>query len=548
MKFLEKIKHFLNNLLKKKDFFKFISLFLVLGIIVFFIILQCEIYVLYARQGKVIDELGEKLQTIQDLKDFQREVLIEFSKDINEMRSYLLLPEKSYKMLSLPVMEEERSTEEELISYLQKLNASVLGIQSVKESKDFAKSETSELAKKEEKDSLQKENKNVIEDDIENNIEEDFVQQKKEEILKIINDTSVQEFLKNNNLDISQDYFEEDDRIYFDVKNAEGKILQKIILEKGTGYIKVSGADGTGAIKISEYLQNPKKKLLIPNDLPEFSKVPVKIPESFTLLVGGKHDVLMDTIMLVHLNNIQRTIDIISIPRDLFYNGRKVNSIVHYYGMEELKRQLSEFTGITIDNYIVVDMYAFAEIVDVFGGIDVTLDEDLIDPSYKTKDNGEVGTLYYKKGKHHVNGRQSLRIARSRYTSSDFSRASRQHKILRAFQDKTKEFGFGDASVVTKILSTIFSKVETDFSFQDIFTAYFRYKDFEIDDTAVLTTYNVLEPNFTGYIDIGTNFQFCLKNKQAPKCKLQNRGEYILLPKDGDWDVIKWFIDEKIRD
>ena len=89
-------------------------------------------------------------------------------------------------------------------------------------------------------------------------------------------------------------------------------------------------------------------------------------------------------------------------------------------------------------------MFAFIDVINILDGIDVELSEDLVDPTYKVRNNGKWSTLYYKKGIHHVNGVEALRIARARHFTPVFSRDSRQQKILISIKNRFKEIGISD--------------------------------------------------------------------------------------------------------
>ena len=105
----------------------------------------------------------------------------------------------------------------------------------------------------------------------------------------------------------------------------------------------------------------------------------------------------------------------------------------------ELKKVLSDMTGYKLDKYILIDMYAFIDVIDLIGGIDVHLDKAVIDPTYRTVDDGVVGTLHYEPGDYHLGGVEALRLARSRHTSSDFARAERQQLIIESIQNKAQK-------------------------------------------------------------------------------------------------------------
>jgi len=257
--------------------------------------------------------------------------------------------------------------------------------------------------------------------------------------------------------------------------------------------------------------------------------------------------------IIANINPEKRKITLVSVPRDLFYNNRKINSYYALYGMDELKRVLSTVSGYQIDKYVLIDMYAFIDVIDLIGGVDVHLDKAVIDPSYKTFDNGVWSTLYYRPGDYHLSGVQALRIARSRHSTSDFDRADRQQIILKAIQAKAKSFGFGDAGKLNSIAQTVLSKTDTDINLAEALADYFRYQGFEIEGGNVLSTANVLESKYTGDL----LKEDCLKNldsQAAPTgdqvdqsvCQ-EDQGQYILLPKKGNWNTVRWYFHQLIE-
>ena len=251
--------------------------------------------------------------------------------------------------------------------------------------------------------------------------------------------------------------------------------------------------------------------------------------------------------ILAQVNILKKYITLLSIPRDIFFNGRKLNSAYYYYGIDELKRELSIITGYHIDHYILIDMQAFADMIDYLNGINVYLEEPLIDPSYKTFDYGEWGTLYYPKGTHHLSGVQTLRVARSRSTTSDFSRAKRQQAILVGIKNKLKKLSVGDIGKLSKIIRIAIRKVKTDINLKKILSYYLRFKDYEIRKGYVLNTKNVLKSKHQTPPDLGEEPEKCYKQLSGSqrvikiKCALRYVGQYILLPRK-DWNAVRWYV------
>ena len=130
------------------------------------------------------------------------------------------------------------------------------------------------------------------------------------------------------------------------------------------------------------------------------SKLDVEGLENYLIL--GKNEKNVDTIILASVNNAKKQITLVSVPRDLWVNAKKINSFYYFYGMSGFIKELEKILGVKIKNYILIDMDAFPEVVDKVGGIDYTFTAPLIDPTYRTVDNGVEGTLYFPKGTTHL--------------------------------------------------------------------------------------------------------------------------------------------------
>ncbi len=247
-----------------------------------------------------------------------------------------------------------------------------------------------------------------------------------------------------------------------------------------------------------------------------------------------------DTLIIASLDTRRDRVSLISLPRDLFYKRTKINSIYRRFGADVLTNTISEMSGLRIDKYVFVDMYAFAELVNVLGGIDVELTEPLVDPTYRVRDeNGKWSTLYYPAGVHHVNGIQALRIARARHYTPVFSRDMRQQQILKAVKDKLLSIGLTDINQLSRIIKLGFKYVETDISWLEAFSLYRNCQDITINQ-AVLSTNNVLVATYTNLLATG------LEEDQVSEDF--DKGAWIVVPLDNDWKVVKKFIEEKLAE
>ncbi len=363
------------------------------------------------------------------------------------------------------------------------------------------------------------------------------------DIQQTIDDSGFRTLLSISNLKISKSPREDNFRYYYDIFSKSDEHLSSIVIEKTTGIVNIVSPEGTNSQNIFFFDPESKKKTLnLPDEIPFYSDNPNNTPGTLNILVAGTHGGLLDAMILVHINETRKDIRLVSIPRDLFYNGRKINAFAVLYGIEELSRVIGEITGYRPDKYISIDMYAFIDVIDIIGGVEITLEKAVIDPFYRTVDNGKVGTLHYPPGDYHFSGVEALRLARSRYTSSDFARAERQHLILQAIKDKAKNFGFSNADVIYQIIRSVLSKTTTNISFEDAIVWFFRYQNYEIKSGGVLSSGNVL------YVPPYITTENCqkmieeaeLSDEPRPDCENQNNA-YTLLPRDDNWNIIKWF-------
>lgn len=369
------------------------------------------------------------------------------------------------------------------------------------------------------------------------------------EVADTLNDDGFKLLLSENGLKMGEKAREDNQRIYYDIYYKDDTPISSIVVEKATGVVNIVQPDGTNSQNLMFFDPEFKKKTLeIPDKIPEYDDEFVESENSFNILVSGKHGSLVDTMIFAHIDENKREVRMISIPRDLHYNGRKINSYAFYYGMPELKRVLSEITGYELDKYILIDMYAFIDVIDLIGGIDIHLNNAVIDPTYRTVDNGKVGTLHYEPGDYHLSGVQALRLARTRHTSSDFARAERQQMILEAIQDKARNFGFGDADTIYEIAKSVLSKTETDISIDEAIAYYFRYQNYDIVSNDVMSSGNVL------YVPPYITTENCQElvaaaaaaGQPKPGCENENHA-YTLLPRNNNWNIIKWFFREKFE-
>ena len=135
---------------------------------------------------------------------------------------------------------------------------------------------------------------------------------------------------------------------------------------------------------------------------------------------------------------------------------------VRHPGVAATTDAVEAVTGLAINYYVLVDLKGFADLVDAAGGVTVHVPERL--------PIGGVGapiTGWIEAGRQHLDGQQALWFARSRATSDDYSRMSRQKCLMSAMLHQLDPARvvthFGDIAAAGKqVISTSIPAGELD--------------------------------------------------------------------------------------
>ena len=229
-----------------------------------------------------------------------------------------------------------------------------------------------------------------------------------------------------------------------------------------------------------------------------------------------------------------QSINLISIPRDVYYKGRKLNSYYKVYGPERFEEVIEIITGLKISNYFFIDMFAFIDVVNILGGIDITLEEDLVDPTYRVRNNGVWSTLYYKQGIYHLDGIETLRVARARHFTPVFSRDDRQQKVIISLFKKISDLSVTDFDRIYNIIKTLITYLDTDISIPESLSYLNDLKNVKRFNKIVLSTENVLTQTYENLMYLGLE-EDEVKDDFA-------KGAWILVPENNNWKSINYYL------
>jgi LCP family protein required for cell wall assembly len=160
-----------------------------------------------------------------------------------------------------------------------------------------------------------------------------------------------------------------------------------------------------------------------------------------------------DSMFVVSVDPYSKTAGVFSIPRDLWveipdgeggYFQDRINVAYEYGPIKNYPgggpglamATVEHNFGIEIDHYMVLDFVAFMELVDAVGGIDVNVENRVVDPSYcltSTCEDRQI--VVFEPGMQHMDGERALAYARIRYGSNDLQRIERQQQVIMAAVD-----------------------------------------------------------------------------------------------------------------
>ena len=156
----------------------------------------------------------------------------------------------------------------------------------------------------------------------------------------------------------------------------------------------------------------------------------------FTFLLVGTDmdDGNTDTIMVASYDTKNQDISIMSIPRDTMVNEswdiKRINSVYSRYkdGIEALRKRVKTLVGFTPDFYVKVDLSMFVELVDLIGGVEFDVPQDMnYDDPYQDLH------IHLKKGVQLLDGEKAMEMVRfRRYSEGDIKRVEMQQNFMKA--------------------------------------------------------------------------------------------------------------------
>ena len=212
-----------------------------------------------------------------------------------------------------------------------------------------------------------------------------------------------------------------------------------------------------------KYINLHKKNL---NDILFFKKV-------YTFLLVGTDKKIgvnrTDTIILVFWDLRKHQITFLSLPRDTRvlvdkHGFRKINSAYAYFsrknpvnGIKHLINSIKTFLDVKIDYYLLIDLQAFVNIIDIIGGVELDVTRNM---HYEDKAGGL--RIDIQKGLQVLDGEKAMEYVRYREKIyGDLGRVKRQQKFIRSIIKKLKSSAvwFNLHKIISQIYKNVYTNI-----------------------------------------------------------------------------------------
>jgi len=262
---------------------------------------------------------------------------------------------------------------------------------------------------------------------------------------------------------------------------------------------------------------------------------------------------LTDTMMLVSISLEKKSVNLISIPRDIWIPEirAKINS-AYYWGRQKpefggglsfAKKNIETITGLPVNYALVLDFSSFKDIINALGGVNVDVANSFTDNLYPIAgrendlcDGGKelkcrYETIRFEKGVNFMDGTTALKFVRSRNgdnnENTDIAREMRQQKVISAIKNKILSYQtLLNPVKLIRFWKVASSSIETDLDFSSIAVLGKRF---------LIAGENVHSLAIPDGILIS-----------PPKSQKYNN-QYVFVPKAGDWNELQGWIKDLIK-
>ncbi len=263
---------------------------------------------------------------------------------------------------------------------------------------------------------------------------------------------------------------------------------------------------------------------------------------------GGKWHLapkLVDAVVLVYYRHESETINLISLPRDLYGtvgdSRFKINEIYSRGKVEDFLKEVPSITGIETDKFLILDAGIIEKAVDELGGVDVEITSPVTDP---------VSGYRLEEGVHHLSGEDIVWLIRNRYSpEGDFFREKNQQVVIEGI---FRQYNSLSPAKKTRFLFDVvpeIKKAESNFSLGELIPRLGDLRDVRFNGIVLDFSTGLLK---SSYIPVGLPVVSTASTSSSTSISATGTAQqsaYVLIPTDGtdNYTSIRQFIVERIK-
>lgn len=260
---------------------------------------------------------------------------------------------------------------------------------------------------------------------------------------------------------------------------------------------------------------------------------------------GSGHDgaYLTDSLVVMSLLPQSHHTTLISVPRDLWIqyppnsgNYNKINAVYPIAsnnnadpvaGGSAIAQKVSLVTGLDIKYWMTINFTGFRDFINAIGGVDVDV-PDSFTANYPKNDDPSINAgwkvIHFSKGLQHMNGETAIEYARARYVTvnlaegTDFARSARQQIIMKAALTKLKDW---------HTWPNLFSAMDA--------LKHTIYTNLSLADLGMFA----LKMDLNNAHRVGLSYSNVLTGANID-------GQSVVLPQNGNWQLIKDYIKQQL--
>ena len=250
-----------------------------------------------------------------------------------------------------------------------------------------------------------------------------------------------------------------------------------------------------------------------------------------------------DTIIIASINNDTKEVKLVSVYRDSYLNigedrYSKANAAYANGGPEWAISMLNMNLDLDIKHFVTVDFNALTDIVDLLGGLEITITDEECEHlnNYCVETAKVTGKSYENlpgEGTYIMNGVQATAYARIRYTAgNDFKRTARQREVIAKIVEKAKK---ADVGTLNKLMDQVFYKIFTNLNKSDIISMGMNMLSYKLGETTGFPFHHKSwsESSYEVPVTLASNVDelhdFLFENEEyTPSGAVLERSDYII--------------------